>query len=303
MSALGELEAAARTVVERIGSAVVSIGRDGRGSGIVIAPGQVLTNAHNLRDRTTSVTFADGRAEQGSAVGVDADGDLAVVTVDTGAATPIEWGDPTTLGVGSIVFAASRGTNGVRIAFGMVSGAEGAFRGPRGRRITGTLEHSAPLSRGSSGGPAVDTEGRLVGLNTNRLGDGFYAALPADADLRARVEALASGTSPSRPRLGVAVAPSAVAHRLRRSVGLPERDGVLVRGVDAGGAGARAGVEVGDLLVSAGGRQLREPDDLSEALDALEGDALELVVVRGAEERTVQVSFAAETPEEAEGAV
>ena len=87
------------------------------------------------------------------------------------------------------------------------------------------------------------------GVNTNRIGEGFYLALPADAALKARVEALARGETPTRERLGVAIAPSHVARRLRRSVGLPERDGVLVRGVEEGSPAEAAGIEAGDLIV------------------------------------------------------
>ena len=86
------------------------------------------------------------------------------------------------------------------------------------------------LAPGSSGGALLDTTGNLVGINTNRIGEGFYLALPADAALRERIEALGRGESPEPTRLGVAVAPAHVARRMRRAVGLPERDGVLVRG-------------------------------------------------------------------------
>src|SRR5947208_2218989 len=112
-----------------------------------------------------------------------------------------------------------------------VVGIGSRLRGSGGRRIGGSLEHTAPLAPGSSGGPLLDADGHLVGLNTNRLGEGFYLALPADAALRGRVEALGRGESVSRPRLGIAVAPSRVASHLRQSVGLPARDGVLVREV------------------------------------------------------------------------
>ncbi|MDQ2651382.1 MAG: hypothetical protein M3Z03_17735, partial [Actinomycetota bacterium] len=82
-----ELSEAARTVDRTAGPSVVRIGRQGgRGCGIVVADGHVLTNAHNLRDRTTEVTFADGRTAQGEAVAADGDGDLVVLAVDTGAA-------------------------------------------------------------------------------------------------------------------------------------------------------------------------------------------------------------------------
>ncbi|MEJ7696982.1 MAG: PDZ domain-containing protein [Candidatus Limnocylindrales bacterium] len=138
------------------------------------------------------------------------------------------------------------------------------------------------------GGALLDVEGRLVGLNTNRIGEGFYLALPADAALRTRIEALGRGESAERPRLGVAIAPNHVARRLRRSVGLAERDGILVRGVEDRSLADAAGVEAGDLIVSAGGRPIADADDLHDALGALDLP-FELGLVRGAEDRSVTV--------------
>ena len=100
-----------------------------------------------------------------------------------------------------------------------------SFRGPRGRRIGGSLEHTAPLPRGSSGGPVVDGEGRLLGLNTVRLEGGLILALPADAALRARVDGLARGETPARPRLGVALAPPRAAGGCARRSGCPSATG------------------------------------------------------------------------------
>ena len=160
---------------------------------------------------------------------------------------------------------------GVRVTFGLVSAVAQAFRGPGGRRIAGSVEHTAPLAPGSSGSPVVDADGQLVGLNTNRIGEGFYLALPADAALRTRVDALGRGETPTRLRLGIAIAPDHVARRLRRSVGLAERAGVLVRGLDEGGLAAAAGIEPGDLIVSAGGQPVTDGDDLFEALGTTDG--------------------------------
>jgi serine protease Do len=263
---------------------------------VVIGPGQVLTNAHNLRDRTTEVTFADGRSVQAAAAGVDADGDLAVLTVDTADAPAIAWADAPSE-VGDAVFAVSAGQRARRVTFGLVSAVDRTFRGPRGRRVTGSIEHTAVLARGSSGGPLTDAEGRLVGLNTHRLGEGFYLAVPADAVLKERVAQLAAGLSPQRRRLGIALAPASVAARLRRSVGLPPRDGLLVRGVEDGSVAARAGLRQGDLLVAVGGRQLDTADDLFEILDGA-ADTITLTVVRGAEELAVAVTFVADAASE-----
>jgi serine protease Do len=172
--------------------------------------------------------------------------------------------------------------------------AEGrSFRGPRGRRIADAIEHTAPLPRGSSGGPLVDVEGRLLGLNALRLDGGLILAVPATAAVKERASRLARGEAPASPRLGVAVAPPRVARRMRRAVGLPERDGLLVRAVEDGSPAEAAGIERGDLLVSAGGRDLGGVDALYEALDGVspEGGMLDLIIVRGTEERPVKVEF------------
>ena len=149
MAVLEEIGQALSSAADRVGPAVVGLGRGwGRGSGVVSAPGVVLTNAHNLRGDEVTVTFADGRRETGSVAGVDVEGDLAAVTVDTGDVEPLEWGDPDSLGTGSPVIALSNpGGRGLRATLGFVSATGRSFRGPRGRRIRGTIEHTAPLQR------------------------------------------------------------------------------------------------------------------------------------------------------------
>ncbi len=297
MPLLDELQSAITSVSDRVTPSVVAIGSRQRGSGVVIADGKVLTNAHNVRGDEVTVTFADGRSTRGRLAGIDVDGDLAVIDVDTAGAPALEWGDGSAAAPGTVVFGASATQGaGARVTFGTVSAVARAFRGPGGRRIAGSVEHTAPLAPGSSGGPIVDAEGRLLGLNTNRLGEGFYLALPADEALRRRVDDLSRGESARRPRLGVAVAPAHVARRLRRSVGLPERDGLLVRGVEDGSPAARAGIQEGDLITSAAGREVTDADQLFEAL-ASAGDSFEVRLVRGAEERTVAIGGTAATGE------
>jgi serine protease Do len=288
MSVLTELQEAVAAVATAAAPSVVGIGSRTRGSGVVIADGAVLTNAHNLRGGEVTVRSADGRATRGTVAGVDWDGDLAVVSVDTTGTTPIAWSSGGAT-IGSAVFAAAATpSGGARVSFGFVSSVERAFRGPGGRRISGSLEHTAPLAPGSSGSALLDADGALVGLNTNRVGEGFYLALPADGTLRTRVDALERGESKERPRLGIAVAPAHVSRRLRQSVGLPERDGVLVRGVEEGSPAAAAGIAEGDLLVGAAGKAIDDVDAIHEILrDA--GFPLELTLVRGTEERTVTV--------------
>lgn len=296
MTLLEELETAVQSAAERVGPAVVGLGRGwGVGSGIVIAPGRVLTNAHNLRHDETTVTFQDGRQAQGRVAGADSDLDVAVIEVDTEEIEPVAWSDEdsATPAIGRAVLALGNpGGRGLRVTPGFISSTARSFRGPRGRRISGAIEHTAPLPRGSSGGPLIDQAGRLLGINSIRVDGGLILAIPADAGLRERVEALGRGEAPKRVRLGVAIAPPRVARRLRRAVGLPERDGVLVRAVEDGSPAQRAGIERGDLIVAAGGRELARVDNLYEALDGARGAGrLELTVVRGADERTITVEF------------
>jgi serine protease Do len=291
MSVLEELQQAVAGAAERVGPSVVGLGRGwGRGSGVVTAAGLVLTNAHVLRGEDVAVSFPDGRTEHGRVAGADADLDLAAITVDTGDAAPVAW-EPEraeAVGIGTAVFAlANPGGRGLRTTFGLVSATGRSFRGPRGRRIGGSIEHTAPLPRGSSGGPLVDAEGRLLGLNSVRVEGGLILALPADAAMRRRAEALATGAAASRPRLGVALAPPRAARRMRAAVGLPERDGLLVRGVEEESPAGRAGLQRGDLLVGVNGGPLASVDELFDALES--GDDLKLTVLRGSEEREVDV--------------
>jgi serine protease Do len=290
MAVFDEIQASIAQLAESAGASVVGIGRRwGVGSGIVIGAGRVLTNAHNVRGDEVTVTFADGRTAEGTVAGQDVDGDLAVINVDTGETPALALAADSSVSIGTPLFAlANPGGRGLRVTFGFVSGIDRTFRGPRGRRITGSLEHTAPLLPGSSGGPVVSASGQLAGINTNRLGEGFYLAIPADDALRERIDALGRGESTTPPRLGVAIAPGHVARRLRRAVGLPDVEGLLIREVTDASPAERAGLAKGDLIVAAAGQPVRTTDDLFDALPA-SGGTVELSIVRGAEERTVRV--------------
>lgn len=286
---LSELSNALAEVAATASPSVVGVGRGG--SGVIVADGLVVTNAHNLRDQVT-VSFDDGTSASATVAGADVEGDLAVLSVPTGGRPALAWAEsPPALG--SIVIGLSRpGGQAVRAGVGCVSGLGLGFRGPGGRTVTGALEHSAPLARGSSGGPVLDADGRLVGINTHREGEGFYLAIPAGPELRARIDGLSKGEVPRRVRLGVALAPAAAARHLRRAVGLPARDGLLVHAVETDGPAGRAGIRRGDLIVSAGDRPVVSVEDLAVALQGVEeGGTTQLLVVRGVEEITVAVHF------------
>ena len=283
-------EQTAAIVVAAARPVTVSIGRDHRGAGLVVAPDRVLTNAHNLRDRTTLVTFHDGSTEQGRVHAVDLARDLVVIDVPTGDLAPLEWSDAAA-NYGTVVHVAVLTRSGLRLTSGAVSNPTRSIRGPRGRQIDAVIEHTAPLAKGSSGSAVFDSSGRLIGLNTHRLGHGFYAAQPADESLRGVVDQLVAGTSVEPLSLGIEVAPSAVANRLRAAVGLDPRDGLLVRSVVEGGLADRAGVRDGDLIVSANGEPTATVDALHRVLSThLAGHELTISLVRGAAELTVGIT-------------
>jgi serine protease Do len=293
MTLLKDFQDAIAGAAERLGPSVVGLGRGwSLGSGVVIGKDRILTNAHNLRREEVSVTFSDGTSEPGKVAGVDADLDLAVIEALTNGRPPLEWGDPESPTIGTpLVALANPGGRGLRVTLGFVSSGPRSFRGPRGRQVAGAIEHTAALPRGSSGGPLVDLDGKLLGVNSIRLDGNLILAVPVAA-LRERVDALARGEAPTTPRLGVAVAPPRAARRMRRAVGLPEREGLLVRAVEEGSPADRAGIERGDLIAAAAGRDVDGVDALYSALDALtNGAPLPLTIVRGSEERELEVSF------------
>src|SRR3954453_6673407 len=116
MAVLEQLSDSVRGVADSVGPAVVGLGRGwGRGSCVVVAPGTVLTNAHNVRGDELTVTFAHVLREQGTSVGVDVDGDVAAISVETCYVLLVTTGDRATLGIGSVVVAlANPGGRGLR---------------------------------------------------------------------------------------------------------------------------------------------------------------------------------------------
>ena len=127
------------------------------------SPPGVVTNAHNLRDRTTSVRFADGRTVQGTITGA-----TSTVTSSSSTSTPATprrcRGRSTGRRATSVIAVKTAGRQRPRTTWGQVTGAERGFRGPRGRRIAGAIEHTAPSAAGSSGAPILD-RGKVVAVN------------------------------------------------------------------------------------------------------------------------------------------
>ena len=187
MSAIEELQSAVATVAERVGPSIVGIGRGTRGSGVVIADGTVLTNAHNLRGDEVTVTFADGRRTRGTVAGVDGDGDLAVVKVDTAGADAARVGRrrrarPSARAVFGAAASHGGGTpRHVRARLG------GRARVPRARRPAHRRQRRAHRTPGARlVGRRARRRGRASSSASTRTGSARASTsrCPADAALR-----------------------------------------------------------------------------------------------------------------------
>jgi serine protease Do len=262
---------------ERFGTSVVGLRGDARGTGIVIADQRVLTTAANLAGDRAEVVFAGGHTETASVTGLDRRRGIAVLTVDTGERVPLAFGSGDH-GIGAAVVALAN-------PWGHALSAAAGFVASRRERPVG-LAHTAPCPRGGGGGPLLDADGNLVGVNATRLAGGFVLAIATDAETRARIAALTAAERRNDVTLGVAIAPAREARRLRRAVGLEERAGLLVRGVASDSPASKAGIRHGDLIVAVGAAPIATVDDLLAQLETGEAE-LQLTIVRGSEEHAL----------------
>ena len=264
------LDAYSRAVTgaaERVGPAVVSVevrhrierrGRParelpGHGSGFVFTPdGFVLTNSHVVHDATRiDAAFADGRRLRAELVGDDPDTDVAVIRVDPVALVIAELGDSGALRVGQLVIAIGNPLGfQSTVTAGVVSALGRSFRSVTGRLIDDVIQTDAALNPGNSGGPLVDSQGRVVGVNTAKFVTG---QLIRHGKIR-------------RGRIGVAGQNVSLARLVVRAHGLDAKSGVLVTGVDRDSPAERAGVRSGDIIVGLGGKPVTGIDDLHRLL-------------------------------------
>jgi S1-C subfamily serine protease len=273
------------TIARRVGPAVIGLRSGARGgSGVIVAPGIAVTLARNVRQ--DELTVRVGESDHAARVtGRDPTVDLAVLMLEgPDLPEPIAWAVGEDVTIGSEVYAlADPAGRGLRVTPGTVSRAPSGLRGPSGRLIEGVIEHTAPLPRGARGGPLVDADGRILGLNAIRQDGGLIVAWPAAA-LRDRAATLASGRATAPPRLGVALVSARQARRLRAAVGLEPINGLLVQAVEPGSPADRAGIARGDVIVAIDDTAVSDPDPLYAALDAATDSDLALRIVRGSQD-------------------
>ena len=203
-------------VVERVAPSVAHVRRGrGAGSGTVIAPdGYMLTNAHVVDDaRSVDIVFADGTTYRATVIGADPATDLAVVRALGPALPALELATADTLRVGQLVIAIGDplGLQST-VTHGVVSALGRSLRARDGRIIENVIQTDAALNPGNSGGPLVDTHGRVVGVNTAIIAgaQGIAFAIPA-ATARMVASALIRDGRIRRARLGVSGAATPIA--------------------------------------------------------------------------------------------
>src|SRR6185295_7576800 len=261
------LDAYSRAVidaVEHVGSAVVSVyvggsaddadrARGGAGSGVVVTPdGYVLTNEHVVQQTTTArVAFVDGRNATAVVVGRDPSTDLAVLRAQATGLPHAALLDATPR-VGQLVVAVGNPLGfESTVSAGVVSALGRSLRSRQGRLIEGIVQHTAALNLGNSGGPLVDSRGRVVGINTAiiAMAQGIGFAVPATTAQWVLTEILTQGRV-RRAYLGISVRDRALDLRLVRALGLPGSRAVEIMTRDEQGPAAKADLHSGDLIVA-----------------------------------------------------
>ena len=258
-------------VADRVSPAVAHVqrGRAG-GSGVVIAPdGYILTNAHVVDDaRAVDISFADGASYRAPVIGADPATDLAVVRALGPTLTALELATADTLRVGQLVIAIGDplGLQST-VTTGVVSALGRSLQARDGRTIENVIQTDAALNPGNSGGPLVDTHGRVVGVNTAIIAgaQGIAFAIPA-ATARMVASALIRDGRVRRSFLGISGAATPIGRQLAAANGLSALSGVRVLEVERGGPADRGGVRAADIVVALDGATIATLTDLQRAL-------------------------------------
>ena len=273
--------------------------RQGGGSGFVFTPdGLILTNSHVVHDaRRINVTLADGRRMPATAIGDDPASDLAVVRVDEPALTAATLGDSQKLRVGQVVIALGSpyGFQST-VTAGVVSALGRSLRSYSGRLIDDVIQTDAALNPGNSGGPLVDSAGRVVGVNTATIlpAQGICFAIGINTAKFVASRLLRDGRL-RRSYIGVSAQTVPVHRRVVRFYDLAKESGALVLSVEENSPSKRAGLRDGDIIVALEGKPVAGVDDLHRLLtDVQVGARCSLTLLRGTNKIELRV-----VPEEA----
>ncbi|HET9730255.1 MAG TPA: trypsin-like peptidase domain-containing protein [Acidimicrobiia bacterium] len=283
--------------VERASRSVVAIHARPRipATGIYWRDDVILAASHTVRrDQDIPITLPDGTRVQSNVVGRDGGTDIAVLRLAEPAPTAVvvaPRAPSEALRVGTLVLALGRpGDDGVTASLGIVSAVGDRWRTWSGGEIDRFVRLDLSVYDGFSGGPLVDADGGVVGMNCSALARGAPITIP-NATLDRVVDALLTRGHVARAYLGVAMQPVRLTRSVAERLQLAETSrGVLVVMVESDSPADKAGLLVGDIIVSAGNTSVAEPQDVAELLGTEPvGGTLELNVIRGGERKSVSV--------------
>src|SRR3989449_5129959 len=313
------LDAYSRTVIgaaERVGPTVVTVevqqrvrrrGRSGfrdvpgHGSGFLFTQdGFALTNSHVVHGASKiEVALSDGRHLQAQLVGDDPDTDLAVIRVNGAGLPAAALGGSRALRVGELVVAIGNPYGFQQtVTAGVVSALGRSLRAVGGRLIDDVIQTDAALNPGNSGGPLVDSRGRVIGVNTAVIlpAQGICFAVAINTAKFVAAQLIRHGKI-RRGRIGVAGQNVPLLRLAVRAHALEGKSGVLVTGVESGSPAERAGLKQGDIIVGFAGHMVRGIDDLHRLLatDRI-GIATTVTVLREAERLALPITPEDSTP-------
>lgn len=269
-------------IAEQLGGAVVAVhGRNrSRGSGIQWRKGVIVTAHHVVGHEGVRILGQSGNSTSAQLVGRDPSTDLAVLKVGEDA-SPAVAGEPGSLKLGHVVLALGRSWRGNLVASaGIVGGMSGEFETRHGGHLDQHIRLALELYGGMSGGPLVNADGRVVGINTNGLDRGRPITVPSSTVDRVVTELLEKGHI-ARPHLGLAMQPVALPEALR-SRAKSANTGLLTVHVQPGGPAEQAGVILGDILVELRGKALEDLDEVHALLGQSKvGDSVSVTLLRG----------------------
>jgi S1-C subfamily serine protease len=280
------LDQAVAAAVATAGRSVVHVGRGHghAGTGIVWADDLVISSSFHTPDRTkVGIPAPPGNGDdvdrrEAEVIGRDPGTDVALLRVTGGGLTPATFRDIGGLAVGNLALALGRPGRTVRASLRAVGVLGPAVRTPHGGKLDRYVESDRQIPRGFAGGPLIDADGAVIGMNTRTLLRGADIAVPT-ATLQRVVAELAAHGGVRRGYLGVGAYPAQLPPALAQLAG---RDrGALVASVEDGAPAAAAGVGVGDIIVELTGTPITDPDSLRLALGDRPGETVELIVLRG----------------------
>ena len=260
-------------------------------SGIVFEAGMVLTADHVVtRDDGILVRTESNQQLEASVAGRDPGSDLAVLRLreaDLGKAA-LAVSLPK---VGQLVLALGRPSDaGIQASWGIVTAIGGPARTGRGGLLDQYIQSETTPYPGFSGGPLIDTEGNVLGLNTSGLTRGSSLTIPTAVAVRIG-HALAKDGTVKRGYLSVRTQQVALDPSVAKAAGLSQESGLLVVWLEPDGPAAEAGLLVGDILVGIAERAVQDPDDIFIALSAdTVGKPIEVRILRGGRQDTLRVS-------------